>query len=135
MSTFYKYTFLSFLLLCCCKTTEKFAPTGTVKLSDSLYIDKEPVTNLDYIGFLSNIEVYWSPETSDSLQNLKPYGLTGRNISFPFGMWGVKYYNGTDFKGKNQPYDYTVPPFYGSPDSLYLYSMMNSNFEVYKGFC
>ncbi|MBL7727292.1 MAG: SUMF1/EgtB/PvdO family nonheme iron enzyme [Dinghuibacter sp.] len=48
-------------------TAQKNPPPGTLRLNDSVYIDKHPVTNADYAFFLLCLEQFWNHAVSDSL--------------------------------------------------------------------
>lgn len=56
-------------------------PPGTLRVSDSLYIDKSPVRVVDYLEFLSAIRNSYSPRMHDSIQKLPNFGLTTADIS------------------------------------------------------
>ena len=53
----------------------KIAPPGTVKLNDTLYIQPNPVSNKEYRKFLAFMEISYSKEVRDSLDNLPLYGV------------------------------------------------------------
>lgn len=59
---------------------QKSAPPGTVWLRDSVFIDVNPVTNLDYRSFIGFLKDTYSKSVRDSLKNLPAYGV--RNESF-----------------------------------------------------
>jgi hypothetical protein len=54
---------------------DKIAPPGTIKLNDSLYIDKTPVSNHSYLEFLSFIERSYSQKVRDSLKKFPRYDV------------------------------------------------------------
>ena len=54
----------------------KNIPYGTVRLTDSLYIDKQPIRVIDYIEFLSDIRHSYTPRMHDSIAKLPLYGLS-----------------------------------------------------------
>ena len=58
----------------------KEPPPGTVRLTDSLYIDRGPVRVVDYLEFLSAIRNSYSPRIHDSIQELPNYGLSENDI-------------------------------------------------------
>lgn len=49
---------------------QKIPPPGTLRLNDSVYIDKHPVTNSDYAFFLLCTEQFWNHAVSDSLNQI-----------------------------------------------------------------
>lgn len=53
----------------------KIAPPGTVMLNDSVYIDVNPIKNIDYREFISFLTVTYSPEVRDSLDSLPAWGI------------------------------------------------------------
>jgi hypothetical protein len=53
----------------------KIAPPGTVMLNDSLYIDVNPIKNIDYREFISFLSITYSKEVRDSLDRLPLWGL------------------------------------------------------------
>jgi uncharacterized protein YbdZ (MbtH family) len=53
----------------------KIAPPGTVMLNDSVYIDMNPIKNIDYREFVSFLGVTYSAEVRDSLDNLPFWGV------------------------------------------------------------
>jgi hypothetical protein len=53
----------------------KIAPPGTVMLNDSLYIDVNPIKNIDYREFISFLSITYSKEVRDSLDRLPYWGL------------------------------------------------------------
>jgi hypothetical protein len=50
-------------------------PPGTIYLNDSLFIDKTPISNIEYLFFLSTIKHFWSLENHDSIWKLPKYNL------------------------------------------------------------
>lgn len=46
-------------------------PPGTIKINDSLYIDKGPVDNLMYLEFTGSVEKFWTYKLRDSLKKLE----------------------------------------------------------------
>lgn len=46
-------------------------PPGTIKVNDTLFIDKAPVDNLMYAEFIDNVEELWTYTLSDSLKSLE----------------------------------------------------------------
>ena len=54
----------------------KHLPYGTVRLTDSLYIDKQPIRVMDYLEFLSDIRHSYTPRMHDSISKLPLYGLS-----------------------------------------------------------
>lgn len=72
MGKHFLYLFIFFLVYQVSgQTTDPYyipaTPPGTLKLNDSLYIDKTPVTNQMYREFLASLENFWSPEKHDSI--------------------------------------------------------------------
>lgn len=57
------------------KTLFKEVLPGTAMLSDSFYVDKTPVTVIDYLEFLSAIKNSYSPKMHDSINTLPNWGL------------------------------------------------------------
>lgn len=57
------------------KVKPKIAPPGTVMLNDSVYIDVNPVKNIDYKEFVAFLSVSYSKVVRDSLDNLPMYGV------------------------------------------------------------
>ena len=53
----------------------KEAPPGTVWLKDSIFIDVNPVKNIDYKEFLAFLKVTYNKELRDSLKNIPLYGV------------------------------------------------------------
>lgn len=53
----------------------KIAPPGTVMLNDSLYIDVNPLKNIDYREFVSFLAITYSKEVRDSLDRLPLWGV------------------------------------------------------------
>jgi len=53
----------------------KIAPPGTVRLNDSVYIDVNPLKNIDYREFVSFLNVSYSKAVRDSMDNLPMYGV------------------------------------------------------------
>ncbi|MDB5229503.1 MAG: hypothetical protein JWN76_308 [Chitinophagaceae bacterium] len=75
-----KIFFFFFLFLYADCFAQKEAPPGTFFLRDGLYMDKNPVANINYVEFLVSIQNFWSPEISDSIQKLPLYGLDRREV-------------------------------------------------------
>jgi formylglycine-generating enzyme required for sulfatase activity len=68
-----KYFFIFFFLLFAGKNyvaAQKKPPPGTIRVNDSLYIDKHPVTNLDYAAFLHCLNLFWNHAFSDSINQM-----------------------------------------------------------------
>ncbi len=59
-------------------------PPGTIQLTDNLYIDKVPVTNLMYNEFLDHLENYWSLKRHEELKNLPSYGVKPDSVFIPW---------------------------------------------------
>jgi len=72
----------------------KQPPPGTVRLTDSLYIDRHPVRVVDYLEFLSAIRNSYSPRLHDSIQNLPDFGLKQDQVYRLFDKtpWDSLYY-------------------------------------------
>lgn len=51
-------------------------PLGTVVLTDSVYIDKQPIRVSDYLEFLSDIRRSYTPALHDSIAKLPLYNLS-----------------------------------------------------------
>jgi len=58
----------------------KSLPPGTIRLTDSLYIDKFPVRVADYIEFLSSIKRFYNEGLHDTISKMPLYGITSENI-------------------------------------------------------
>ncbi|MCK5847180.1 MAG: SUMF1/EgtB/PvdO family nonheme iron enzyme [Bacteroidales bacterium] len=54
----------------------KYIPYGTIYLSDSIYIDKQPIKVYDYLEFLADIRRSYTPSLHDSIQKLPLFGLS-----------------------------------------------------------
>lgn len=57
------------------KVSFKEPPPGTVFLSDSLYIDAQPIRVVDYLEFLTHIRHSYTPRLHDSIAKLPLYNL------------------------------------------------------------
>ncbi len=53
----------------------KIAPPGTVRLNDSVYIDVNPIKNIDYREFISFLNSSYSKTVRDSMDNIPLYGI------------------------------------------------------------
>jgi len=53
----------------------KIAPPGTVILNDSVYIDVNPIKNIDYREFISFLGATYSKEVRDTLDSLPLWGI------------------------------------------------------------
>ena len=53
----------------------KKPPPGTVMISDSLYIDKQPIRVIDYLEFLHDIRNSYTPKLHDSINKLPLFNL------------------------------------------------------------
>lgn len=51
-------------------------PPGTSRITDNLYIDQVPVTNLMYLEFLRSADNFWSPEMHQTIKDLPKFGVT-----------------------------------------------------------
>lgn len=58
----------------------KIAPPGTVMLHDSLYIDVNPIKNIDYREFINFLSVTYSKQVRDSLDRLPLWGINYENF-------------------------------------------------------
>lgn len=78
----FQIAFLSFILLFLtgARGDLKNPPPGTIRLTDSVYIDKFPVKIKDYIEFLSSIKSFYSEACHDSLVKLPKFGLSDEDI-------------------------------------------------------
>lgn len=65
-------------------TIDPSTPPGTIRLTESLYIDRVPVTNLMYSEFLENIENYWSLEKHEKIKEFPRYGLKKDSVFIPW---------------------------------------------------
>ncbi len=71
------YLILAYLILFIAPTcqSQKESPPGTFLLRDNLFIDRDPVLNIDYALFLAAVEQFWSPEISEIIQKLPKFGI------------------------------------------------------------
>ncbi len=53
----------------------KIAPPGTIMLNDSLFIDVNPIKNIDYREFISFLSITYSKVVRDSLDRLPMFGV------------------------------------------------------------
>ena len=122
--------YISFLamLFSCASKRELIAPVGTIRLNDTLFIDKYPVTNYGYLEFLNSVSAYWSYRTSDSLRNIEPYGYTDAYFVFE-GPYMIA--RSGSPKRKKQ-YGIYSEPFYGYPDSALFQVMMLKDTILYS---
>jgi hypothetical protein len=58
----------------------KADPPGTVKLTDTLFLDRYPVKVKDYLEFLKSIRYFYSEACHDSLQKLPKFGLNNTDV-------------------------------------------------------
>lgn len=58
----------------------KIAPPGTVWLRDSVFIDVNPIKNIDYREFLSFVAVTYSKEVRDTLKKIPSFGIHMENF-------------------------------------------------------
>lgn len=67
------YFFISFFIFSYCTFSQDFfqTPPGTIKVNNSLYIDKAPIDNLMYLEFIMSVEYLWNYTLNDSLKSLK----------------------------------------------------------------
>lgn len=59
-------------------------PPGTIKLTETLYIDKVPVTNFMYDEFLDHLEKYWSDKKHEEMKSYATYGLDADSVFEPY---------------------------------------------------
>ncbi|GAL76607.1 hypothetical protein JCM19275_1755 [Nonlabens ulvanivorans] len=59
-------------------------PPGTIKLTDNLYIDRVPVTNLMYSEFLDHLGNYWSEKKHEKMKSYPSYGLEADSVFQPY---------------------------------------------------
>ncbi|WP_055412329.1 SUMF1/EgtB/PvdO family nonheme iron enzyme [Nonlabens sp. YIK11] len=59
-------------------------PPGTLKVNDTLYVDRVPVTNLMYNEFLDNLENYWSMKKHERMQFYPRYDLSQDTVFQPW---------------------------------------------------
>ncbi|MBF4983297.1 SUMF1/EgtB/PvdO family nonheme iron enzyme [Nonlabens mediterrranea] len=59
-------------------------PPGTIKLTDNLYIDRVPVTNLMYAEFLDHLGNYWSEKKHEKMKSYASYGLEADSVFQPY---------------------------------------------------
>ncbi|SCY14702.1 Sulfatase-modifying factor enzyme 1 [Nonlabens sp. Hel1_33_55] len=59
-------------------------PPGTIKVNDTLYVDRVPVTNLMYNEFLDNLENYWSMKKHERMQFYPRYDLSQDTVFQPW---------------------------------------------------
>ena len=60
--------------------SENFIPPGTIKINDSLFIDKTPISNLSYADFEKSISMGWNLQTKDSIKKMPNYGIDLKNL-------------------------------------------------------
>ena len=69
---------------------QKESPPGTFLLKDNLFIDREPISNINYAEFLASAEQFWSPEISDSISQLPLFGINRKNLFADKGInWQI----------------------------------------------
>jgi len=79
---FYIFIF-GILIITCLSSSKKIyksLPPGTVRLTDSLYIDKFPVRVGDYIEFLKSIKSFYNNALHDSIKKMPLFGLTDLDV-------------------------------------------------------
>lgn len=59
-------------------------PPGTLKVNDTLYVDRVPVTNLMYNEFLENLENYWNMKKHEKMQFYPRYDLSTDTVFQPW---------------------------------------------------
>jgi len=59
-------------------------PPGTIKLTETLYIDRVPVTNLMYQEFLDHLENYWSEKKHEVMKSYPAFGLDADSVFEPY---------------------------------------------------
>lgn len=59
-------------------------PPGTIKLTETLYIDRVPVTNMMYAEFLDHLENYWSEKKHEKMKTYPSFGLDADSVFQPF---------------------------------------------------
>ena len=57
-------------------------PPGTIKINDSLYIDKGPIDNLMYLEFTKNVKKLWNYTLHDSLKLLELENIDKSLLSY-----------------------------------------------------
>ncbi|WP_372917741.1 SUMF1/EgtB/PvdO family nonheme iron enzyme [Salegentibacter sp.] len=55
-------------------------PPGTLKLNDSLFIDKTPVTNEMYLEFLKSKDIFWSMGKHEEIKTMSSYGINRADL-------------------------------------------------------
>ena len=74
--------------------SENFIPPGTIKINDSLFIDKTPISNLSYAEFEKSISMGWNLQTKDSIKKMPNYGIDLKNLNeFPGTNVDYTFYN------------------------------------------
>lgn len=77
----FKYFFVWFLFAgIAYGQNETETPPGTLKLNDSLFIDKIPVTNAMYIEFLKSKDKFWSLKKHEEIKKMPSYGIKKENL-------------------------------------------------------
>ncbi len=66
------------------ETEDPSVPPGTVKLTETLYIDRVPVTNMMYGEFLDHLEKYWSLKKHEEMKTYANYGLDADTVFAPY---------------------------------------------------
>jgi hypothetical protein len=103
----------------------KESPPGTVWLKDSVFIDVNPVKNIDYKEFLSFMQVAYSKELRDSFKNIPPYGISMENFRTYMRLCGID----KDLASKMKiPYEMTLS--WSMNMDEYLNSPTYKNFPV-----
>lgn len=59
-------------------------PPGTIRVNDSLFVDRVPVTNFMYNEFLENLENYWNLKKHDRMQLYPRYDLSQDTVFQPW---------------------------------------------------
>ncbi|PPK95018.1 sulfatase-modifying factor enzyme 1 [Nonlabens xylanidelens] len=64
--------------------TDPSTPPGTIQLTENLYIDRVPVTNLMYKEFLDNLSNYWSMKKHEELKTFPRFNLDADSVFIPW---------------------------------------------------
>ncbi len=118
----------------------KNIPYGTVRLTDSLYIDKQPIRVVDYIEFLSDIRRSYTPKFHDSIQKLPLFGLSRDEVYHMYDSLPMDsaFYNKmltrTMQTVGNDKYVYSVD-YHLTSSKYYNYPIVNVNFIQINEFC
>lgn len=122
------------------KVKYKSLPPGTIRLTDSLYIDKYPVKVADYIEFLNSIRRFYNNALHDSIQKMPLYGLTNvdimgmQEIFKGDSMLYVRMLTRTWITYSNDERRYDVD-YHLKSSKFYDYPIINISFSQMRKYC